>query len=99
MRAPWLTQGYLKNPEASEQLWEGGYLHTGDIGKIDRARLSVQITDRIKDVIKTGGEWVSSLEIEDILLQMPGVERGRGHRRDGCQMGRAPARHPCRPSR
>lgn len=73
VRAPWLTQGYYKNPEASEILWEGGYLHTSDIGSIDRYGY-LQITDRIKDVIKTGGEWVSSLQIEDIISQHPGVE-------------------------
>jgi fatty-acyl-CoA synthase len=68
VRAPWLTQGYLKNPAASAQLWAGGYLHTNDIGKVDGAGY-LAITDRIKDVIKTGGEWVSSLELEDIIAQ------------------------------
>ena len=72
VRAPWLTQGYLKNPEASNALWEGGYLHTNDIAVIDPNGY-VQITDRLKDVIKTGGEWISSLEIEDILSQHPAV--------------------------
>ncbi|MGH6712920.1 MAG: fatty acid--CoA ligase [Bradyrhizobium sp.] len=72
VRAPWLTMGYLNNPAASEKLWEGGYLHTGDIGTMT-AHGVVQITDRIKDVIKTGGEWISSIELEDILLQMPGL--------------------------
>jgi fatty-acyl-CoA synthase len=72
VRAPWLTQGYFKNPEASEQLWAGGYLHTNDIGNIGPDGY-VQITDRIKDVIKTGGEWVSSLELEDIISQHDGV--------------------------
>jgi fatty-acyl-CoA synthase len=71
-RAPWLTQGYFGNPEASEQLWAGGYLHTNDIGNIGPDGY-VQITDRIKDVIKTGGEWVSSLELEDIISQHGGV--------------------------
>ena len=71
-RAPWLTQSYFKNPTASAELWSGGYLHTGDIGTIDE-RGWVQITDRAKDVIKTGGEWVSSLEIEDMLSQHPAV--------------------------
>jgi fatty-acyl-CoA synthase len=71
-RAPWLTQGYFNNPEASEQLWAGGYLHTNDIGNIGPDGY-VQITDRIKDVIKTGGEWVSSLELEDIISQHDGV--------------------------
>ena len=72
VRAPWLTQGYLKNPDASETLWAGGYLHTNDIGSIDPHGY-VQVTDRLKDVIKTGGEWVSSLEIEDIISQHPAV--------------------------
>src|SRR5260370_25330766 len=72
VRAPWLTQGYLKNPEASAQLWEGGYLHTQDIANIDTTGY-LQITDRIKDVIKSGGEWVSSLEIESLISQHPGV--------------------------
>jgi fatty-acyl-CoA synthase len=72
VRAPWLTQGYLRNPDASEQLWAGGYLHTNDIGNID-TKGYLQITDRIKDVIKTGGEWISSLELEDIISQHKGV--------------------------
>jgi fatty-acyl-CoA synthase len=72
LRAPWLTQGYFNNPEGSEQLWAGGYLHTSDIAVVD-ANGSVHITDRIKDVIKTGGEWVSSLQIEDLISQCPGV--------------------------
>ena len=71
-RAPWLTQGYLKDPEKSEQLWEGGWLHTGDIGYIDEQGY-LKITDRLKDVIKTGGEWISSLELEDILSQHEAV--------------------------
>jgi len=66
MRSPWLTQGYTDNPAASAQLWEGGWLHTGDIGTID-AHGFLAITDRIKDVVKTGGEWVSSLDLEDII--------------------------------
>jgi fatty-acyl-CoA synthase len=71
-RAPWLTQGYFNNPEASEQVWTGGYLHTNDIGVISPDGY-LQITDRIKDVIKTGGEWVSSLELEDIIRHQAGV--------------------------
>jgi fatty-acyl-CoA synthase len=72
VRTPWLTQGYLKDPERSEELWEGGWLHTGDIGTIDSEGY-LQITDRLKDVIKTGGEWISSLELEDIISQHPSV--------------------------
>ena len=72
VRAPWLTQGYIDNAEASEQLWAGGYLHTDDIGIIEPNGY-LRIVDRIKDVIKTGGEWVSSLQIEDLVSQCKGV--------------------------
>jgi fatty-acyl-CoA synthase len=72
VRAPWLTQGYLKDPERAEELWAGGWLHTGDIGYIDPEGY-LQITDRIKDVIKTGGEWISSLVLEDIISQHEAV--------------------------
>ena len=72
VRAPWLTQAYLKDPDASQQLWRGGYLHTGDIGTID-ADGYLKVTDRIKDVIKSGGEWISSLTLEDIVSQHPNV--------------------------
>ncbi len=72
VRAPWLTQGYLHNPDASTELWAGGYLHTGDIGNIDAGGY-LRVADRIKDVIKTGGEWISSLALEDIIALHPAV--------------------------
>ncbi|GAB6907271.1 Long-chain-fatty-acid--CoA ligase [Desulfosarcina cetonica] len=72
VRAPWLTQGYVDDAEKSEALWERGWLHTGDIGFID-AEGYLQITDRIKDVIKTGGEWISSLELESVISRHPAV--------------------------
>ena len=72
LRAPWLTQGYLKDEDNSKKLWHGGWMHTGDIGVID-ADGWLKITDRIKDVIKTGGEWISSLDLEGLILQHDGV--------------------------
>jgi fatty-acyl-CoA synthase len=72
LRAPWLTQGYFNNPSASEELWEGGYLHTSDVAAMTPEGY-IQVTDRIKDVIKTGGEWVSSLQIEDLIMHCAGV--------------------------
>ncbi len=72
LRAPFLTQGYFKKPEASETLWEGGYLHTQDVAVMGPDGF-VQIVDRIKDVIKTGGEWVSSIEVEQLIAEVPGV--------------------------
>ena len=72
LRAPWLTQGYLKDHHNSENLWRGGFLHTGDVANLDEAGY-FKITDRAKDVIKIAGEWVSSLEVEDILVQHDSV--------------------------
>jgi len=72
VRSPWLTQGYLKDHKASERLWEDGYLHTGDVAVRDELGY-VHITDRTKDVIKVAGEWVSSLELEDIIAHHPAV--------------------------
>ncbi|MNF47842.1 Long-chain-fatty-acid--CoA ligase [compost metagenome] len=72
VRAPWLTQGYLHEPEKGAELWEDGWLHTGDIASID-PRGGVEIKDRIKDVIKTGGEWISSLELENLISEHPAV--------------------------
>ncbi len=71
-RAPWLTMGYYKEEERSKELWRGGYLHTGDVAYVDQ-RNYFKITDRIKDVIKTGGEWISSLELENLISQHPAV--------------------------
>ena len=72
VRAPWLTQGYLKEPQKGAELWQGGWLHTGDVASID-AQGGVEIKDRIKDVIKTGGEWISSLELESLISEHAAV--------------------------
>jgi fatty-acyl-CoA synthase len=72
VRAPWLTPGYLHDDAGSEQLWRGGYLHTQDIGTLNEQGY-LHIRDRIKDVIKVAGEWVSSLELEHAIAHLPGV--------------------------
>lgn len=72
VRAPWLTQAYYKEEERSEELWRDGWLHTGDVATLDE-RGFLQIRDRIKDVIKTGGEWISSLELENLISQYSGI--------------------------
>jgi acyl-CoA synthetase (AMP-forming)/AMP-acid ligase II len=71
-RVPWLTQGYLKDPKGSEKLWAGGWLHTGDVATIDTDGY-IKITDRLKDMIRSGCEWISSLQLEDLILRHPGV--------------------------
>lgn len=72
IRSPYLTQGYLKDHVHSEKLWESGWLHTNDVACVDQSG-SIRITDRTKDVIKVGGEWLSSLEIEDVIAKHEGV--------------------------
>lgn len=74
VRSPWLTKGYYKVDEISKDLWRGGWLHTGDIAYRDEDGYFV-ITDRLKDVIKTGGEWVSSLEIENMISQCSCIDQ------------------------
>jgi fatty-acyl-CoA synthase len=72
LRAPWLTEGYFREPEKGSELWAGGWLHTGDVATLDSMG-GIDIRDRIKDVIKTGGEWVSSLALEDLCSRHPAV--------------------------
>ncbi|KAA8695719.1 Long-chain-fatty-acid--CoA ligase [Pseudomonas caricapapayae] len=72
LRAPWLTESYFREPEKGAELWADGWLHTGDVATLD-AMGFIDIRDRIKDVIKTGGEWISSLELEDLCSRHPAV--------------------------
>ncbi|SDS10086.1 fatty-acyl-CoA synthase [Pseudomonas asplenii] len=72
LRAPWLSEGYFREPEKGAQLWAGGWQHTGDVATLDSMGV-IDIRDRIKDVIKTGGEWVSSLALEDLVSRHPAV--------------------------
>ena len=72
MRSPWLTPSYFKAPGKTKELWRSGWLHSGDVGYID-AEGYLQITDRIKDVIKSGGEWISSLDLENLMSQHEAV--------------------------
>jgi fatty-acyl-CoA synthase len=71
LRAPWLTQGHATQA-ASDTLWAGGWMHTGDVAQAD-ADGALRIVDRIKDVIKTGGEWVSSVALENLLEAQSGI--------------------------
>jgi fatty-acyl-CoA synthase len=72
VRAPWLTESYFNDPQRAKDLWRGGWMHTGDVGYV-KPNGYLQITDRAKDVIKTGGEWVSSLDLENAISQHEGV--------------------------
>lgn len=72
-RSVWLTQEYHNDPAMSEQLWQGGFLHTGDVVVKD-ADGAFRLVDRTKDVIKSGGEWLSSLDLEACLAEHPNVD-------------------------
>ena len=69
-RGPWVTASYYLDP--SRDRFHDGWLRTGDVGTIND-RGYIQITDRVKDVIKSGGEWISSVEIENALMGHPEV--------------------------
>src|SRR5699024_4194455 len=70
VRGPWITGTYY-GADAPEK-FDDGWLRTGDIGTLDE-RGFYGITDRTKDVIKSGGEWISSVELENLLAAAPGV--------------------------
>jgi fatty-acyl-CoA synthase len=70
VRGPWVTAGYYKDDDPEK--FRDGWLRTGDVGTIDPLGY-VTLTDRAKDVIKSGGEWISSMELENALMAHPGV--------------------------
>jgi fatty-acyl-CoA synthase len=70
VRGPWVTASYYGDP--SPERFHDGWLRTGDVGTLDD-RGFMQITDRTKDVVKSGGEWISSVELETVLMSHPSV--------------------------
>ncbi|MAI80992.1 MAG: long-chain fatty acid--CoA ligase [Deltaproteobacteria bacterium] len=70
VRGPWITASYYKEP--SEDKFQDGWLRTGDVAHVDSLGFA-QITDRAKDVIKSGGEWISSVELENEIMAHPEV--------------------------
>jgi fatty-acyl-CoA synthase len=72
VRAPWTTREYYNDPALTEELWSGGWLHTRDLATLDKSG-HVKIADRAKDAVKSGGEWISTIQLEDILTHHPAV--------------------------
>ncbi len=70
VRGPWIASQYFRDPDPEK--FDDGWLRTGDIAAVDEKGY-VQITDRSKDVIKSGGEWISSVELENELMSHPSV--------------------------
>jgi fatty-acyl-CoA synthase len=72
VRGPWIASGYYEDPEGSRDRFDDGWLRTGDIASLD-SQGYIRISDRSKDVIKSGGEWISSVELEGELIGHPAV--------------------------
>jgi fatty-acyl-CoA synthase len=72
VRGPWVASGYYNTPEQADRWTDDGWFRTGDIVSI-HPRGFIQIKDRSKDVIKSGGEWISSVELENALMAHPSV--------------------------
>jgi len=73
MRGNIVMRGYLKNSEASRAAFEGGWFHTGDLG-VWHPDGYIELKDRAKDIIISGGENISSIEVEDALYRHPAIE-------------------------
>ncbi len=67
-----VMKGYLKNPQATQEAFAGGWFHSGDLGVMHPDGY-IQLKDRSKDIIISGGENISSIEVEDALLKHPAV--------------------------
>ena len=73
-RSPIMTAGYYRNPEATAEAFRGGWFHSGDSATVDDQGLRIMV-DRYKDIVKTGGENVSSMRVEAVLMAHPDVLR------------------------
>jgi fatty-acyl-CoA synthase len=72
VRGPWIASSYFENPQEADKFTMDGWFRTGDVVTIDPEGY-VRITDRSKDLIKSGGEWISSVDLENALMGHPAV--------------------------
>ena len=84
-------KGYLKNPEATEEAFAGGWFHSGDLGVLHPDGY-IQLKDRSKDIIISGGENISSIEVEDVLYKHPAVAAAAVVGRPDAKWGETPVR-------
>ena len=105
-RSPVVTPGYYRDEEATREAFRGGWFHSGDVCTYDEDGLRIMV-DRSKDIVKSGGENVSSLRVEAVLHQHPDVQKSRGRRAAARALGRGghrvrdrrrPGRAPTPPS-
>ena len=90
VRGPWITSAAISRAKAATCCVTDGWFHTGDVATIDPDGY-MQITDRSKDVIKSGGEWISSIDLENAAMAHPAVAEAAVIGVAASQMGRAAA--------
>ena len=91
MRGNNVMTGYYRDAEATEEAFEGGWFHSGDVGVMHPDGY-VELRDRLKDVVISGGENIATVEVEQVLMAAPGRRGGGRHRRTGRALGRGPRR-------
>ncbi len=72
-RSPWMPDGYYRNPEKTREAFQGGWFRTGDLG-VPTSDGGLQVLDRVKDAVKSGGEWIPTSILESIISEVPGVQ-------------------------
>ena len=72
VRGPWVARGYYEDPDSCEKFTEDGWLRTGDVAELERDSY-LKLVDRTKDLVKSGGEWISSVELENAVMAHPDV--------------------------
>jgi fatty-acyl-CoA synthase len=72
LRGPWIANEYYRDPERSKDAFAGGWYHTGDVATIDREGY-IRLVDRTRDLVKSAGEWISSVDLENLIMEHPGV--------------------------
>ena len=87
MRGNTVMRGYLKNPRATQEAFAGGWFHTGDLG-VMHPNGYIEVKDRLKDIIISGGENISTIEVEAVLYRHPAVLEAGVVARTGREMGR-----------
>jgi fatty-acyl-CoA synthase len=72
VRGPWIARAYYEDPSGDEKFTEDGWLRTGDVAELVRDAF-IRLVDRTKDLVKSGGEWISSVELENAIMAHPDV--------------------------
>ncbi len=89
VKGPWIASAYYNDPDASRAWDKDGWFHTGDVASIDDKGY-LRIVDRIKDIIKSGGEWISSIELENAAMLHPAVAEAAAFARPDPKWGERP---------